>query len=94
MSALAFLTAVEYWKQSVATLADKSMTAMTLAASPTASAMVIGVVLGDWEVFSNQALLQIGSSRTGFSVEGLPSAGVTVDAQRGCGVAERGAQLL
>jgi hypothetical protein len=53
MSALAFPTAVEYWKQSVATLADKSMTAMTLAASPTASAMVIGVDLGDWEVFSN-----------------------------------------
>jgi hypothetical protein len=71
------------------------MMAMTLAASPTASAMVIGGVLGDWEVFSNQARLQIGSSRTGFSVkEGLPSAGVTVDAQRGCGVVERVAQLL
>jgi hypothetical protein len=42
MSALAFPTAVEYWKQSVATLADKSIMAMTLAASPTASAMVIG----------------------------------------------------
>ena len=41
MSLLAFLTAVEYWKQSEAILADTSITAMTLAA-PERPSMIQG----------------------------------------------------
>ena len=39
MSALASLTATKYWKQSEATLADRSTTAMTLAAPERPSIM-------------------------------------------------------
>lgn len=45
ISAFAFLTAVEYWRQSVVTFADRSMMAMTLAVSPTASAMASDDIL-------------------------------------------------
>ena len=45
MLTLAFLMAVEYWRQSVVTLANKSMIVMMLTVSPTASAMASDDIL-------------------------------------------------